>query len=40
MQHAIVTFEICQFTNVRAFLQFDTDALYVMTLNLCEMKVA
>ena len=40
MQHAIVTLDTCEFINVTVVLQLDTDALYMMTLNLCEMKVA
>ena len=33
MQQAIVTLDTCQFINVTVILQFDTDALDMMTFN-------
>ena len=37
-QHAIVVFDTCQFINATSFLQLNTDALYMVTLNLYETK--
>ena len=38
-QHGFVTLDTRQFINATAVLQFDTDALCVVTLNLYDIKV-
>ena len=38
-QHAIVVFDTCQLIKITSFLKPNTDALYMVTLNLYENKV-